>query len=685
MSASIGQGNPNNFSDLLSRLHNCQKTHNFESLGLGLTNEGKKSAAFYIVFLSKLEDYIRSCKEIDETKIYQCLNSVMLLLPSDNISDTVVTAYKQFSLTIRKMNQNNERGEPKSTFEKQLDVLVKQMSISPKERFENFLSSLAPNTQDEAKAELLQKLLTLLVLEDEYMRKNYTFTQCRLKELAHEHQYLAKEYSDCKQKLMESFEFGFYLQFYECLDPLVHFPCTVKIDQKGLDRERYLYLMQDKVKKLASSPIEILRKLANDAVEAYKYLFTVNHSLEAQIQLMASYYMETFFLLLKSTECPLTHFCSYGQMQVDMNNLDRDTISNLNKSSDLFEKNKRLIEKQKQMQALQRHWMGHRKNQKELFTLALKSLQEIIDRYPRDRLLWQKYKRVPLCDLKEKNIFQLFDVRVFDTELVEDIVFPESELLPPKDEEKPIKIESGAKEDQAQVHKKKSRNRRNLHKSEKVPPKDEILKVPVQAPAVSITKQTTQDPVPKMPGMDFPYSHDRRVLKWIKHPVGAALTGQDFSDYLAFSSDYQHRMHLYHAFPLSVDRFIHLGIRQLWQNPSTGKMDVRYVIPAEFIIKGKTERGLIAYSMNEKGICYHRFFTIKPEKELMQKIVDKSFYESDFPELNAAASQPHEASAQFLSANASETISIDPWLGIVTIEDKAKDLIVRIFPTRQQP
>ncbi|CDZ77815.1 hypothetical protein BN59_02105 [Legionella massiliensis] len=186
-----------------------------------------------------------------------------------------------------------------------------------------------------------------------------------------------------------------------------------------------------------------------------------------------------------------------------------------------------------------------------------------------------------------------------------------------------------------------------------------------------------------LPQTPAPFSYVFRVFRWFETNI--PLDPVRFPEYVECLSSYQQLMIAYHAFTSSVDWFvIDMALQTIWNNPTTGLTDIRYVLPAEISIPelGKHARGVLSYCIGKRdGKLYHRFFTEKPTEEIVKKISNKAFEASDFPNVdNLSEDSEEQAEKHFLSPNPDETIVQHPLLSTVTIENKRTKMRITLFP-----
>lgn len=118
------------------------------------------------------------------------------------------------------------------------------------------------------------------------------------------------------------------------------------------------------------------------------------------------------------------------------------------------------------------------------------------------------------------------------------------------------------------------------------------------------------------------------------------------------SESYQHlglvekfKQKVYHGFSLRVEEFIYdYSFKAEWDNSKTQHKDTLFCIPGEIQFKYEIERGLFTFCQDLNGIVYHRHFSKKATKELLE-YANPAFRKVDFPSLEQ--SMLIEKSGQF--------------------------------------
>lgn len=217
---------------------------------------------------------------------------------------------------------------------------------------------------------------------------------------------------------------------------------------------------------------------------------------------------------------------------------------------------------------------------------------------------------------------------------------------------------------------------------------DVAAEADVVATAVMPVQKQKGFPVISLPQMPAPFKYAFRVLRWFN--ANAPLDQTVFPEYAATTLAYQQLIIAYHAFTSSVDPFvIKLALEMIWKNPTTGHDDTRYILPAEISTPelGK-RRGIITYCIGKRdGRVYHRFFSEKPTEEIVRKVFDQAFYESDFPSIESAADGAtlDKVDLQLPSRDSDEEINRHPFWGTITINNRRTKTEITLFPVKPEP
>jgi hypothetical protein len=179
---------------------------------------------------------------------------------------------------------------------------------------------------------------------------------------------------------------------------------------------------------------------------------------------------------------------------------------------------------------------------------------------------------------------------------------------------------------------------------------------------------------------DFPFKeikHSPRVSSWFTHPE-IPLKGEN---YCKLTGAEKEEATWKHAFSTLVELFIgtEYSIRGSWDNPTTGKKDLLYCIPAEIIINGETHRGVFQFCFDGQGEMYHRFFGKTSNVEFIDKVIEIVRGKIEFPTLLESLRMKEEGTKQTIVVNGAEkgSFQVSPPFDIVTINDTK--VVIKLF------
>lgn len=213
-------------------------------------------------------------------------------------------------------------------------------------------------------------------------------------------------------------------------------------------------------------------------------------------------------------------------------------------------------------------------------------------------------------------------------------------------------------------------------------PIEEATKLEVKASIKeNINPLTIQKKLGELPGSPFPYNFDWRVDRWHLHPFGMPFSSEVFEEYFEMSLARQRLMQIFHDPHPWVDRFLSLGIEGTWIN-TRNEASKRIVIPAEITFEGKRHRGFIAYGI-DSTTCYHRYFKVQMDEDILFGTIKKIFNENDFPELQRASLSNQVKSKKLMPVHKEGSSWFqDSLTGNVTIEDSKRNVVIKLFNTK---
>lgn len=202
------------------------------------------------------------------------------------------------------------------------------------------------------------------------------------------------------------------------------------------------------------------------------------------------------------------------------------------------------------------------------------------------------------------------------------------------------------------------------------------------SPDVSPPGRSTGKTPPALlaPEFCFPFPYHSRVTRWLRAKI--PLDGDLFPEYALRDPSYQRKMIFQHNFPLATDQFWRRGAQQPFDQIKDRGCQ-RYMLPAELIADSKSERGMIVWSINRQGICYHRFFHPKSYREICDKTMHQTFTDADFPEMSISREifARESKGEKLVPSQYSETctVQIDKLLNIATLHDRELGITLRLF------
>lgn len=177
-------------------------------------------------------------------------------------------------------------------------------------------------------------------------------------------------------------------------------------------------------------------------------------------------------------------------------------------------------------------------------------------------------------------------------------------------------------------------------------------------------------------GKSFPFPYHQRVSRWLK--ATTPLDSDLFPEYANCDLIYQQKMIEQHRFALMADRFWDSGIAIDGAKLPHKPRHRRFILPAELNVEKRFQRGVIIWSVNELGICYHRFFHPKTGQEVFETIVCKTFRDADFPELIKSQQSCLNPSMGHKWQQEGQ-VEFDPLLRVATLRDHATKAVLKIF------
>lgn len=234
------------------------------------------------------------------------------------------------------------------------------------------------------------------------------------------------------------------------------------------------------------------------------------------------------------------------------------------------------------------------------------------------------------------------------------------------------------KEESAEEHREKElKPAKKAVKEEKPTPKKQQIEDQTPIDSLEVVTKLTRK---RVLGKPFPFTYGERVRRWFGLTTEKPLGSKNFPEYQANSKEYNEQMVIFHGFSLQVDRFLTYGYEESWMNPNTKNKDRHFLIPAELCFQKNVYRGAIVYSVDQKGVCYHRYFEQKSMRELIKKFGTQTFLRTDFSELTDAAGQ--ELPGKKIRSSSQDQVTLDQVFNIITIEDGRLNVVIKVFKVK---
>lgn len=129
----------------------------------------------------------------------------------------------------------------------------------------------------------------------------------------------------------------------------------------------------------------------------------------------------------------------------------------------------------------------------------------------------------------------------------------------------------------------------------------------------------------------FDYQYHERVLEWFKDSPRYFMT---IESYRILPQKEKQLEHLFHGFSTAVDNYlVEYGNRSVWVNPTTGAHENAFSIPGKIEVDQREFWGTFEYCLGSEGVIYHRYFSRKSSRELVQMHGD-NLYKIAFPEMD---------------------------------------------------
>ena len=162
----------------------------------------------------------------------------------------------------------------------------------------------------------------------------------------------------------------------------------------------------------------------------------------------------------------------------------------------------------------------------------------------------------------------------------------------------------------------------------------------------------------------FKFLYHERVYRWFD--AKSPLDYETFPEYSTSNPHYQSEMISKHAFSFLSDLFSHKCIAV--PNDSSTSDVQRFFLPATLVTQYKKERGCVLWAVANK-VCFHRFFHVKSNEEIISMAIKKRFESVDFPQLPIHSQTPTENYRNFVD-DVEEEIEINDFMNTISFTKK---------------
>ena len=172
-----------------------------------------------------------------------------------------------------------------------------------------------------------------------------------------------------------------------------------------------------------------------------------------------------------------------------------------------------------------------------------------------------------------------------------------------------------------------------------------------------------------------PFAYHKRVARWFsaKSPLDGAL----FPEYCQKPIAYQELMIRLHRFIPLADFFCRRGI-QLTAESYKGEKIQRLVLPAELQTFDVKQRGVIIWATTAQNVCYHRFFHVKLDSDLLVNTVQQAFENSQTDVADGDCPSEEVTNLQFTNRE-EDSVEVDELAGTALLRNaQFSDLSMRL-------
>jgi hypothetical protein len=172
-----------------------------------------------------------------------------------------------------------------------------------------------------------------------------------------------------------------------------------------------------------------------------------------------------------------------------------------------------------------------------------------------------------------------------------------------------------------------------------------------------------------------------RVNIWFTDP-DTALAQKPYADQPALHAEFVLR----HTLPVLLDDLIGTSycLADEWENKAGERSDLYCFVGEIEGADGSISRGVLTTAVDAGGVCWHRCWSKKTNKELLEQKVSEMIFDADFPPLEAASKQnTKKKNKQGTGKSAASPVTIGAF-GIMEIKLGA-GRILRLFPCASNP
>lgn len=184
----------------------------------------------------------------------------------------------------------------------------------------------------------------------------------------------------------------------------------------------------------------------------------------------------------------------------------------------------------------------------------------------------------------------------------------------------------------------------------------------------------TEPSVKNFESWKAPFDYHFRVARWFDATL--PLDRIRFPEYANKALPYQTLMLRLHRLIPLADFFCERG-KIITETSYRGEEIKRAILPAEWQTQSGKQRGVVIWATNSKNVCYHRFFHIKLDSELLIDTVKKAFLDTI---QNITPTSSNQSEFLTFQNHEFERVEVDELLGVATLtHEKIADETLRLF------